>query len=470
MKNFTIKLTLLISLFSTFAYSEIIAHRDNIKINHIDGSDAYEVYKNDEKKSTIIIQTYEDIQRFKKYTKALGLKLKYKEAKKIKAYLDSTLREATPEEHLEVAIYNMKQITQGTEESLQSSSCSETGGGPTISAVQTPEPPDRWFCALCEPAPAPSSDDGTVEDKNETITYFDIQAQNDSNLLESWVGNNVEHIVTFDTMNDNPLHGGASFFTDEKTADDLGRTFGASLDYEAGGEEGDIKLGLEKNLFTWRISHTLDNGEASRFDEDGRRFGEATEETSLTLFTRKKYKGFYLAGELELLEVSNDNKGLQSVQDYWHSSIGSAEYNYLSDGQTDYAAKVKGGVSHKMDTDIGNWRCRMVNDALIGTDLLSPTDVELSLRTQLDLNSASAGGREQDNPWIGVSVLANHDISADGIDTQYGARLYTSLKFHDTVIHPFYGINYYNEGLDRRYQREDGKTELIHSIGFTMKF
>lgn len=126
------------------------------------------------------------------------------------------------------------------------------------------------------------------------------------------------------TLNDNPLHGGAmamglTEFNEGLEGDDRGLTFGMNQELKAEFENGSISLAFFSNLYS-RLSARQDGNRFTSYDsETGHYFAENLVHEGITVsFEKNQENGYFMRLEGEISRI-DDLKGLAlDAQEMWH--------------------------------------------------------------------------------------------------------------------------------------------------------
>lgn len=468
------KLIFIFVLFPILALAgEPIYDSNGVTLTYDKETDTYEVRKNGVKDSNRMIQSYWGIEKMTKLLKDLGGDISEELPLILNNNLTKTLKTPTEKQVMEVGIKQLEETQLvATAPTSSGKSCSVVSDAPLNSTNFTKSKKKSkqkgWFCAT--PSEADLSPDFDAKKAAD-------EAREKRSFMKHWLGDDVRQSVTLDTYNDNFLHGGGIALTGEQTADDRARTYGHALEYEAEGEDGSFKMRYNSQLFSRETTRVRQVGSFNyNFyrDEEGKKYLEAMEETTLSLRGTRNFvdnKNLYGIGSFEFKERTDKDRGTQSIQDVWHEASGSVRYNYLEHMDDEYSVEAKAGVGIRTEGDLGKWRCRATLEGLAGVDVWTMDRAELEINASIGLDSGTSGGREKDNPWLAIDAYTRQSIDTEGeYDSMYGAKVSTSFKWGETSVQPYLGVEYYDEASDRRFQTASEGNELIHTIGVKLSF
>tara|TARA_Y100000590_G_scaffold446052_1_gene579125 strand:+ start:118973 stop:120385 length:1413 start_codon:yes stop_codon:yes gene_type:complete len=455
---------------ATAVASEPVYESNGVSLVYNQKDDVYEVYKDGKLDSKRMIQEYTDIAKMTKLIQELGGNLTEELPLMLNNNLMKTLKAPSEKQLVEVGTKNLEAIQSiATLPSGSAVSCPVRSEGPMNKLFSSPKDSGKkqkgWFCA------APSEKELSLD--YDAKKEADV-AREKRTFMNHWLGKNRRRSITTDTYNDNFLHGGKIALTGKQTADDRARTYGHALQYDEEGDEGSFSIRYSSNLFSREAPQEGKFGYKYYRDEDGKKYIEAMEETTLTLRGTKNFqddKRLYGVGSLSFRERTDDDRGSQSIQDYWHEISGSVRYNYLEHMDDEYSLEAKAGVGFKTEGDLGKWRCRATVEALAGVDLWTMDRGELEINASVGLDSGSWGGREKDNPWLALDAYTSQTIDTEGVyESMYGAKVSTSFKWGKSKVQPYMGVEYYDQESDRMFQTGTEGNELIHTIGVKVSF
>lgn len=464
-----LKISLIFSFFyiASALAGETVFENNGVSVTYDKITGIYEVKKNGSLDSKRVIESYDDVAKMTKLLRELGAEIPEELPLTLKNNLMKSLKPPTDKQMTEVGLVNFSSIESiATDPVRLGSSCPLTStpsssGLPQIGGSQK----KGWFCA------APSDDE--LKENWDAKEALD-EAREKKSFMDRWLGDNVKHSGRLDTYNDNFLHGGGIALTGKQTADDRARTFGDAIEYEMKGDDGSFSFRYSNNLFTRLAPQEGQFGFLTYRDDEDKVYLEAMEETTLSFRGTKNFVDddrLYGVGTLSFRERTADDRGSQSIQDYWHEISGSVRYNYLDHMEDEYSLEAKAGVGMKVEGDLGKWRCKAQGEVLAGVDLWGMDRAEIEFNGSVGLDSGTSGGRTADNPWIALDAYTRQSIDTDALhESMYGARVSTSFKWGESTIKPYLGIEYYDEESDRMFQTEMEGNELIHTIGVQVSF
>lgn len=465
------KLILLLILFPTLCLAqEPIYESNGVTLVYNQKDDVYEVKKDGKLDSRRMVQSYEDIAKMTDLVKKLGGNLNEELVLVLNDNLTKTLEAPTEVQVMEVGLSEFETIESvATKPASEGKSCSLKDGVSVFNFSQTSKSKKAkqsgWFCAT--PKEVDISDDVDAKKRADRL-------RDDKSFMDHFLGKNVKQSITLDTYNDNFLHGGGILITGEQTADDRARTYGHATQYDAEGDDGTFQIRYSSNLFSRESPQPGKFGYNYYRDEEGRKYIEAMEETTLSLRGTRNFvddENMYGIGSLSFRERSDQDRGSQAIQDYWHEMSGSVRYNYLDHMDEEYSVEAKAGIGIKTEGDLGKWRCRATLEGLAGVDVWTMDRAEVEINASVGLDSGSWGGREKDNPWLAIDGYTRQSIDTDGVyEGMYGAKVSTSFKWGESKVQPYIGVEYYDEEADRMFQVGDEGNELIHTIGVKVSF
>lgn len=449
---------------------EPIFESNGVTLEYDKDKDVYEVKKDGKLDSRRMIQSYKDIPKMKELLEKLGADVDKEIVLTLNNNLMKTLEPPTVEQALEVGVKNFEEISlTATSQTELSNSCPLFGEGQPPRHSPLPSIGESkkkgWFCAA--PTEKELSPDWNAAEEiakaNETRTF-----------TQRWLGDKVKHRVTVDTYNDNFLHGGGIALFGEQKADDRARTYGHGIQYDAEGQDGSFQIRYQSTLFGREVTRPNRFGYQTYLNEDGEKYLEAMEETTLTLRGTKNFQdddSTYGIGSLSFRERTDENRGSQGLQNMWHEMSGSVIYDYQDFMDEEYSLEAKAGIGKKFEGDLGKWKCRAQVEGLVGVDLWTMDRAEAEFNLALGLDSGSWGGREKENPWIAIDAYTRQSYDTDEVyEGMYGTKVSTSFKWGKSTIRPYLGLEYYDEESDRMFQTESEGNELIHTVGVEIGF
>lgn len=440
-----------------------------VSLSYDENSGIYKVRKNGKTDSKRIVQSYEDLTKMADLVKSLGGEVDEELARTLNNHLMKSLKAPTTKQIIEVGVDNFSSIESIATDAFEiNKGCSSMRRSlPESKAPRKIKIKKKkgWFCA------SPSKDELKTDWSADTAT---AKAKEERAFMKKWLGPNLKQKIKLDTYNDNFLHGGRIKMTGEDSADDRARTFGYALGYNVEGDDGSLSIRYNSHLFSKFAPQKGKYGFLYYRDDAGKTYLNAMEETTLDIKGTRNFVGdssLYGIGSISLRELSDEDRGSQSVQEYWHEVTGSLQYNYLEHMDNEYSLEAKVGVGKKVEGNLGKWRCRAKLEGLVGVDIWNLGRGEIEVNASVGIDSGSMGGRSKNNPWIIIDAYTNQSLDTDNSrDSMYGAKISTSFKVGETHIRPFMGIELYDEKSDRMFQTAEEGNELIHTIGIDISF
>lgn len=285
------------------------------------------------------------------------------------------------------------------------------------------------------------------------------------------LGEYVESELSLTTGNDNFLHGGLQAMGGARfDGDDRGRTFGGGIDYTLTGKEGQLRLTLDSTGFSKfapqdGISRAPDNTHYLQFRE----------RNTLNIrldknFSYEENNKTYLISEFKFVNETDSGNLSRAAQAGWHRQakekglFNAIQYRYVTAEEDTYAFNAILGVGKKWVSDIGNWKCQTALEAKGGMSI----DLNKSISPEVGA-LASAKVSHSSLPWLALSTWIQGSAGRMGAAADAGIMLSVEKKMKSVAIKTFIGVEQHNSRMDRRFA-SDGKSELYHVLGVTIKY